>query len=89
MSRDQLVLLVFGGGAMALIAAAVLLLLGGVDDQEVARRVAGLRQGATVSRRKPSRLLPMLLGMVQGIGLVMRDRRSSSERRSHHSSSYR
>ena len=74
MSRDQLVLLVFGGGAMALIAAAVLLLLGGVDDQEVARRVAGLRQGATVSRRKPSRLLPMLLGMVQGIGLVMRDR---------------
>ena len=79
MSHDQLLLLsLFGGGVVALVAAAFLLLFHGASDQEVARRIGGLRDGATVAQQRSSRLWPMLLGLVHGLGSAMRDRMMSA-----------
>ena len=65
MNHDQLLLLsVFGGGSLALIAAAFLLLFRGADEQEIARRIGGLRDGATVAQQQTVASLPMLLGLV-------------------------
>ena len=79
MNHDQLLLLsVFGGGILALVAAAFLLLFQGATDQEIARRIGGLRDGATVAQQQSSRLWPMLIGLVHRVGSAMRDRLMSA-----------
>ena len=78
-NHDQLLLLsLFGGGILVLIAAAFLLLFQGASEQEIARRIGGLRDGATVAQQRSSRLLPMLLGLVHRLGSAMRDRMMSA-----------
>ena len=77
-NHDQLLLLsLFGGGILVLIAAAFLLLFQGASEQEIARRIGGLRDGATVAQQRSSRLLPML-GLVHRVGSAMRDRLMSA-----------
>jgi tight adherence protein C len=79
MTRDQLVILfVFGAGILALLAAAFLLLFSGAGDQEVARRIGSLRQGAAVSRAKSSRFWPVMISLMRHLGNAMRDRMMSA-----------
>lgn len=74
MSHDQLIAVLFGGGVLTLIAAACLLWFGGASEQEIARRISGLRDGAAVEQRKKSRLLPMLAFLIRRLGNAMRDK---------------
>jgi tight adherence protein C len=79
MSQDHLLVLsTIAGGVLALVAAAFLLLFGGTSDQEVARRIGSLRQGAEVSRAKSSRFLPALISLAHHLGDAMRDRMLSA-----------
>jgi tight adherence protein C len=73
-----LMLFVFGGGILVLVAAASLLLFGEIREQEIAHRISGLRKGATVSRARSYRFLPLLLVLVRRIGETMRDRMLSA-----------
>lgn len=77
MSQASLTMLIFGGGILALVVAASILLFGGNGDQDIARRISSLRDGATVQQRKKSRLLPMLLSLVHRLGNAMRERMMS------------
>ena len=75
MTQDHLViLLVLGGAILALLAATFLLLFSGASDQEVARRIDSLRQGAAVSRAEPSRFWPALISLIHHFGNAMRGR---------------
>ena len=67
-----------GGGILALIAAAFLLLFQGASEQEIARRISGLRQGAAVAQPRSSRFLPSCLRLMQRLGSAMRDRMLSA-----------
>ncbi len=79
MTHAQLIQLsLFGGGVVALVTAACLLLFHGANDQEVARRISVLRDGAAVTQPQSSRFLPMLLGLVHRVGSAMRDRMMSA-----------
>lgn len=79
MTQDRLVILcVLGGGILALLGAAFLLLFSGASDQEIARRIDSLRQGAAVSRAKSSRFWPALISLMRYLGNAMRNRMMSA-----------
>ena len=79
MTHDQLLVLsTIGGGVLALVAAASLLLWEGANDQEIARRVAGLRQGAVIARPRSSHMWSALIFLIRRLGSAMRDRTLSA-----------
>ncbi len=80
MTQDRLIVLgILGAGILALIAAAFLLLSGGGNDQEVARRISSLGQGATVARAKSVRFWPALISLVHRFGNALRGRMMSAK----------
>jgi tight adherence protein C len=75
MSRDQLVLLTIGGGVLLLLVAAVTMMFQGASDQEIARRISKLREGATVAKpQSTSRFVPTVIALMRRLGNRMRDR---------------
>jgi tight adherence protein C len=79
MTQDQLVvLLTIGGGILTLVVAACVLLFQGANEQDVARRIGSLREGATVAKPETSRVLPALTSLFWRIGIALRDRMMSS-----------
>jgi tight adherence protein C len=81
MTHDQLVvLLTVGGGVLLLLAAAFILLFHGASEQEIARRVSKLREGATVAKpQSTSRFLPSVIALMRRLGNGMRDRMLSAK----------
>lgn len=80
MTHDQLVMLsIIGGGILAFLAAALLLLFQGASEQEVARRIGKLREGATVARAESPRFWPALVALMRRLGIAMRDRMMSAK----------
>ncbi len=80
MTHDQLVLLLtIGGGILLLLAAAFLMLFQGATEQEIARRITKLREGATVGQPESSRFLPALVSLMRRLGNGMRDRMMSAK----------
>lgn len=77
--NQLLVLSLFGGGILALVAAAFLLLLGGASDQEIARRINGLRESAGVVRPTSSRIWPVLVALMGRLGRAARSRMLSAK----------
>jgi tight adherence protein C len=74
-TQSQLyLLLITGAGIMALVTAAFLLLLRGARDQEIAYRIAGLRQSTEVKRARPSRSWSVVTYLVWYVGNALRDR---------------
>jgi tight adherence protein C len=67
-----------GGGILALVAAAFALFFQEAGNQEIARRISGMRQGAAVPQPKSSRLLPALASLIARLGTAMRDRMMSA-----------
>jgi tight adherence protein C len=78
MTHDQLLLSTVGGGVLALVVAACLLFLQGANDQEIARRIGGLQQGAVVARPRSSHFWPLLIPLIWRLGNAMRDRMLSA-----------
>jgi hypothetical protein len=80
MNHDQsIVLLTIGGGVLLLLAAALLMLFQGATDQEIARRISKLREGATVAQPQSSRFLPALISLTRRLGNGMRERMMSAK----------
>ena len=66
MIHDQPILLLsIGGSILALVSAACLLLCGGTDEQEVARCIGKLREGATVVGPQSSRFVFALISSMR------------------------
>jgi tight adherence protein C len=79
MIHDQPILLLsIGGSILALVSAACLLLCGGTDEQEVARRIGKLREGATVVGPQSSRFVFALISSMRRLGNAMRDKLMSA-----------
>jgi tight adherence protein C len=81
MTHDQLVmLLTIGGGILLLFAAAFILLFQGASEQEIARRISKLREGATVAKtQSSSRFVPAVIALMRRLGNGMRDRMLSAK----------
>ena len=80
MSHNPLpVMLMFGGGVLALLAAAFVLLFQGASEQDIARRIDRLHEGATVARPQSRRFLPALVSLTRHLGNTMRDRMMSAK----------
>ena len=81
MTHDQLImLLTIGGGVLLLFVAALLLLFQGASDQEIARRISKLREGATVAKpQSSSRFVPAVVVLMRRLGNGMRDRMLSAK----------
>ena len=79
MSQDQLLALAtIGGAILVLVAAASLLLHRGANDQDMARRISGLRQSAAIEQPRSSRFGQAMLSLLRRMGIVMRDRMLSA-----------
>jgi tight adherence protein C len=79
-THDQLLMLsIFGGSILALVVAAFLLLFKGASEQEMARRIGGLRDGAVVARPRSARFWPGLIALLRHLGTAMRDRMLSAK----------
>lgn len=69
MTHDQvLVLSTIGCGILVLVLVASLLVLPGAGDQEIARRIGSLRQGAEVARPQSLRPWIVLISLMRGLG---------------------
>jgi tight adherence protein C len=80
MTHDQLVVLMtIGGAVLALLAAASLLLFQGATDQDIARRINRLREGAAVARPRSSRLVPALIALLRRMGSRMLEKMMSAK----------
>jgi tight adherence protein C len=74
-THDQLLVLsIIGGGILALVAAAFLLLFQGVSENEMARRISGLRTGAVIERPRSVQIAPALVALMHHLGNAIRDR---------------
>jgi len=72
--------LTIGGGVLLLLAAAATLLFLGAGEQEIARRISKLREGATVEKpQSRSSFLPSILALMRRLGNGMRDRMLSAK----------
>jgi tight adherence protein C len=79
-THDQLLVFsIFGGGILALVVGAFLLLFHGASEQEIARRISSLRQGAVVDRPRSSRFWPGLVSLIRSLGNAMRSRMLSAK----------
>ncbi len=72
--EQQFLLSVIGSGVLALLAAASLLFFRSTGEQEISRRIIGLRQGSAVARPVSARLGPALLSLARNLGNTMRGR---------------
>jgi tight adherence protein C len=78
MIHGQLLLLAtVASGILMLVAAAFLLLFRVAADQEILRRIGGLREGSVVARSRSQRFWPVLASLVGRLGNAMRDRMMS------------
>jgi tight adherence protein C len=76
--QQLLVLTTIGGGILALLTAAFLLLSRGADEQEMAQRIGGLRQGAGVAQRRSARFWPTVVSLIKSLGDAVRGRMLSA-----------
>jgi tight adherence protein C len=72
--HQLLVLFIFGGGILVLVAAAFLLLLPAAGDNEMARRISGLRLDGGTTRFRPSHVSSAFISLIRHLGAGLRDR---------------